>query len=266
MKQLAALDPSYTERIFLKISLHYIELKKHNLLDEFFLNIDTIRKAGISFTLLLTGSDDYVPYIDEIKDACFRNVGALPHISFARNDTAPAAPLQSKFDRVTYTTIWKQFDSPLFDFQSKIFGEKRHEFCMGGAWTFALNMVTGELRQCHISILTQNIYEDINKPIHLKPIGHFCKTSHCLCGPIWLTLGAIPSMTSPNYLQMRNRRCIDGTEWLTEVQKESMSQKLSDNNPLPNMWEMIVADAYMWKNIYIPKFQRKLRKILQVQK
>ena len=263
MNQLTLLPSDYKQRLFLKISLHYIELKKRNMLDSFFQNIDTIRKSGISFSLLLTGSDDYIPYIDEIKRVCIEHVGALPHVSFARNDDKPYAPLQSKYKQNEYHKLWSQFDSALLTFQNQIFGIKRKEFCMGGAWTYVLNMQTGELRNCHNSLVIQNIYENLTEPIKEEAIGHFCRARHCVCGPIWLTLGAIPEMETPLYSEIRNRICADGTEWLTAAQKEAMSIKLANGNNKPTMSYKLQADTHTFLKIYIPKIKRRIHKIFK---
>lgn len=262
MQQLADLPSTYKNRLFLKISFHYIELKKRNLLETFFKNIQIVRSAGISFSLLLTGSDDYMPYIDDIKKICIERVGALPHISFARSEESHSKPLLSKMDIDDYYRYWQQFDSPLFDFQHKIFGEKRKEFCMAGEWTFFLDMNTGILRQCHASVMEQNIYENINEPIKLKAIGHFCRANYCVCGPIWLTLGAIPNMIAPTYAEVRDRNVTNGQSWLTKEQEECMSRKLAENNTYPTFIKKLNVDARMFTRIYIPKFKRKLHRLL----
>ena len=261
MQQLASLKPEYRERLFFKISFHYLELKKRNLLETFFANIQTIQQAGISFTLLLTASDDYIPYAEEIKRICLDNVGALPHVSFARDDLNPSSFLLSNMSQAEYYQYWSGYDSALFEFQNRIFGVKRTEFCMAGRWSYVLNMQTGELRQCHGGAVIQNVYEHIDKPFKKFPVGNYCRTAHCICGPIWLTMGVIPDMQTPRYDTMRNRTTKSG-DWLNPQQQKCMHQSLAENNHIPNCFERMMYNARMLASIYYPKMRRKIRRYL----
>jgi pyruvate-formate lyase-activating enzyme len=66
MKKIAAFPSELLNRLFFKMSYHYVELKKRDLLSVFFENIRMLRDAGASFTLEVTPYDDLVPYIDEL--------------------------------------------------------------------------------------------------------------------------------------------------------------------------------------------------------
>ena len=82
-EKIAQFPKEYLERLFFKFSFHYLELKKRNLLDRFFENINLMRSVGCSISVELTPDDYYIPYINEIKKICMERVGALCHVTVA---------------------------------------------------------------------------------------------------------------------------------------------------------------------------------------
>lgn len=218
------------ERLFFKVSFHYLELKEKNLFDKFFANIDMIKKMGASFTLEITPCDELIPHIDEIKEMSIFRVGALPHITVARDESKPDYPLLTKYSKEEYKNIWGVFDSMMFDYKMSVFGEKRKEYCYAGNWTATLNLMTGTLKQCYSTNYFTNIYKNIDKPIKFVNMGHGCKAPHCHNAHAFLTFGSIPSLEAPFYAELRNRICVDGTEWLNEKMKSFMYTKLVDSN------------------------------------
>ena len=229
--EMAHWDKDLIERLFFKFSYHYVELNKRNLFDRFFGNIRKMRDAGASFTLELTPYDDLIPYIDDIKTRALAEIGAWPHVTVARDERVMSEkPILTSLSREDYYKTWSVFDSALFNFKFSIFGEKRKEFCYAGDWMGYLNMENGMLQQCNSCLFRQNIFEDITMPIQWIPIGNYCREPHCFNGHAWIGLGGIPSMNAPSYAEMRNRKCINGTEWLQPKMKDFLSQRLYDNN------------------------------------
>ena len=215
-----------------KFSFHYLELKRLNLIDKYFENIRKVWNAGCSFSLELTPTDELIPLIPEIKDVCMKNVGALCHISVARDDRKVTVPILTKLSRDEYLKIWGEFDSPFFDFKMSTFNVKRREFCYAGAWSGYLNLGTGDMCQCY-SGRTQNIYTDISKPIDFKHcVGTNCKEAHCFNSHAFLTVGLIPELETPVYAAMRNRITADGREWLSPEMKEFLNHQLKEENTL----------------------------------
>lgn len=230
--EIVQLPKDLLSRLFFKFSFHYLELKSRNLLDVFFNNIGKIRKAGCSFTLELTPSDELIPYIGEVKTTCLQRVGALCHVTVARDEGALKhdKPILTKYSKSDYVNIWEVFDSQLFDYKVSIFGKKRREFCYAGDWSGYLNFVTGELMQCGSSITKQNIYRDISKPIIFSAIGNQCIDPYCYNGHAWLTLGNIPTLKNPSYVEMRDRICQDGSHWIANNVRDFFSTTLSESN------------------------------------
>lgn len=219
------------ERLFFKFSYHYLELKKRNLFDKYFSNIKKVVKAGASFTLEATPSDELIPYIDEMKALAIKEVGAVCHITVARDEhDLSKIPILSKMSPDQYYETWKGFNSEFFEYKFSVFSQKRTEFCYAGDWTLFFNMETGVLSQCYCSLYDQNILDDVTKPIKFKAIGHHCLQPHCYNAHAFLTFGAIPEHMSPTYASIRNRICFDGSEWLKPRMKLFMEERLKDNN------------------------------------
>lgn len=92
-----------------------------------------------------------------------------------------------------------------------------------------VNIENGEAVQCYYSRRRQNIFKNLNRPIKFIPIGK-CKDFHCYNGHALLTLGLIPNLTNTRYGDIRNRQCLDGSEWLQPELKEFFNCQLKDNN------------------------------------
>ena len=242
LKEICQFPLEYRERIMFKFSFHYLELKRLKLLDRFFENVRMMRDAGCSFSVELTPDDYYIPYIDEIKKVCVENVGAVCHVTVARKETDSKLPILTRLSREEYEKTWEQFDSELWRIKMSTFNVKRTEFCYGGVWTAHLNLGSGILKQCYCGAVIQNIFKDVKSPIKWAAIGNNCGEPHCHNSHVWLTLGAIPEMATPTYASMRNRVCIDGSEWLTDRMKNFLSGKLADNNVLYSQEEMDTAN------------------------
>lgn len=228
--EISGWDRELLDRLLIKFSYHYTELKRLKKLDDFFDNVIRTREAGCSISVEITSGDEMIPYIDEMKQVCKDRLGALPHVTVARANTSQTLPLLTKYNKDKYAEIWGNFHSELFDLKMKLYGEKRREYCYGGEWTFYLYLSNGDLKQCYKGEIIDNIFEDVTRPIHFKPIGGGCREPYCYNGHAWMTLGCIPGMDIPTYADMRNRVTANGDEWLTKKAKEFFSHKLEENN------------------------------------
>lgn len=242
----AQFPAEYLERLFFKFSYHYLELKKRDLFDRFFSNIRKMRDAGASFTLEATPSDELIPYIEEMKELAINEVGAINHVTVARDEhNLNEIPILTKMSPKEYYDTWSVFNSSFFDYKFSVFSQKRTEFCYAGDWTLFYNMETGELFQCYASLVGQNIMDDVTKPISFKAIGHYCQQPHCYNAHAFLTFGSIPEHISPTYAEIRNRVCKDNSEWLNSKMKSFMSQKLKDSNEEYSCIKKLITDGEM---------------------
>lgn len=262
--EIAEFPAELTKRLFFKFSYHYLELKRKNLLERFFNNIKKVRDAGCSFTLEATPSDEWIPYIDEMKQAAIENVGAVCHITVARDEHDPEKlPILTSLPREEYENTWKTFESALFNYKLSIFEKKRKEFCYAGDWSFYLNLATGMMTQCYCSYTSQNIFENVNKPVRFKAIGNNCSEHHCYNGHAFLTLGDIPELKAPTYAELRNRTCADGSEWLKPEMKHFMSTKLWQSNKEYSVLKKASTNCYIKGKIVKSKLKYALRKVLK---
>lgn len=238
IEQLIAFPEDFRERLLLKCSFQYFELKRLNLLGRFFGNIRKARAANISITLELVANDEMIPDIPEIKRLSVENLGAPCHVVIPRVNNDPALPVLTTLPEDEFLKTWSVFDSPLFDFKREIWGINRRKFfCYAGAWGGLLDMGTGDFYQCYHAPCLQNLFKDTNSPLCEIPIGHECKMAHCYNGHAFLSFGCIPDMgKTPGYDEMRNRICTDGTQWLSERMKKFCATKLYDSN---KRWEKL---------------------------
>lgn len=225
--EIVSWDKSLLEKLLFKFSFHYMELLKNEKMDTYFSNINKSRKAGASITLEMVPDDSLIEKIDEIKDICMKNIGALCHLTVGREDSKPLKPLLSKYTPEEYYNIWKSFDSELFEFKMKTFSVKRTEFCNAGKLSYALNLGTGILKQCYAGNVIQNVFEDIDKPLKIDVVENNCRDPHCCNSHAFIAMGIIPEILAPNYAELRNRKCSDGTEWLAPKMKEFLNTKVT---------------------------------------
>lgn len=253
--EIASWPKEITSHLFFKFSYHYLELNKKHLLDKFYSNVRKAKNAGCSFTIEATPSDELIPYIDEMMISCREHLGAVNHLTVARDERKDGElPILTSLSMDNYIKTWSVFNSDFFKYKISIFGKKRTEFCYAGAWSLRVNLVTGEAQQCYCSYFSQNIFKDISKPIIFKPIGNNCKNLHCHNGHAFLVLGLIPELDAPTYGQIRNRVCIDGSEWLQPSMKSFMETKLFESNQEYSVVQKIFANL----EIYGLKLQQRL--------
>lgn len=212
-KRIADVIPSqYLGHIHFSFSFHIIELKKKNLVRRFFDNINFVKSLGCSFLVQVNLCDEYEPYIDEIKQLCLDNVGALPQLAATRDevDLSKEIKLYTKHTTEQYNSIGSEFDSPLFEFTMKNFMKKRKEYCYAGKWGGVLNIATGDFRPCYSSPIKLNLYHDINKPIQWSSVGHHCRSPFCMNSSHFISFGFVPAIKAPTYYDLRNRITLGG--------------------------------------------------------
>ena len=228
-KEISTFPEIIRSHLFIKFSLHYLEMKRLEWLNKFAENVQMMKKSKVSFTVEVTPSDELIPYISDLKDYCRKNFGALCHLTIARDDRTNGIDVLSDFGFSEYKMIWSQFDSDLFRFKSEIFYQKRNEFCYAGDWSIYVNLETGSIRQCYCGKEIGNLY-DFRKPIYFEAIGKKCSLPHCYNGHAFLALGDIPEINDVTYDLTRNRICEDGSEWLQPEMKEVMKTRLWESN------------------------------------
>ncbi len=245
-EELCKLPAEHLSRLSFKFSFHYAELVRRKMLDRYFSNIEMMRNAGCSFSVELVPYDELIPHIDEIKRVCMERLGALCHVTVARDEANRDISLLTKLSREEYIRTWSVFDSKMFDFKISTFGVKRREFCYAGDWSLYLNLVTGVAKPCIYTVFGQNIFSDPNKPIHFAAIGNYCPLPHCYNSHAFLTCGDIPELDCPTYADMRMRTDSSGRPWLQPNVYDFFSSKLVESNELYTDEEKRKANFKQW--------------------
>lgn len=228
--QFMELPRELLEHLEFKVSFHYYELRKKNLIDRFFANLEKVQKSGCSFTLELMPHDEIIDEIDDIINLCYEKVGAKCQLTIGRADYLSSRGILSKHGEKEYKDIWSKFESPMFDLKWKLLNVKRKEFCYAGEWTLYVNLYTGEASACYGQPYKQNIFDDPSKPISFCPVGKHCTQPYCVNGHAHISLGVIPELEAPSYAIIRNRVRVDGTEWFSADAKEFFGSKLYETN------------------------------------
>ena len=229
--ELCGLSSDIKRRLFIKVSFHFLELKKKKLFTQFWKNVNKIKEAGISFTVELTVNDASVSYINEIQRECMDHLGAYCHVIEARIQDGKDWPRLTTMDVSAHQMAWKVFKSPLFEFQQTIWGQPRKEFCYAGDWICSIDLKSGNVAPCNGGgHVLDNIYTDIGRPINFCAIGHQCPWGHCYAAYVLLTHGAIPDFVTPTYAEERDRLCKDGTTWLQPEIRKAFSERLQEQN------------------------------------
>ena len=219
------------KRIEFKCSFHYLELKRRNKLTIFAENVNKIYAAGASINIETVPSDELIPYIEELKEFSIKNFGALPHLTIARDDRTDSIDYLTNLSEEEYDKIWGEFDSSFWRFKKTIFGKKQTKFCYAGAWSYYVDLCTGDYTNCYFGSVVGNLFDkkNIDKPLPYNPVGK-CKIAHCYNGHALLTFGNIPHHNTVHYGDIRNRIRKDGTMWLQPELLEFFNSKLEESN------------------------------------
>lgn len=194
IEKLCNLPDELKDRILIQSSLHYVELKRLNLIDVYFDNLNKLKKAGISFYIIYTYDENDLPYLEEVRDICLERLQTLPSPNPAR-DAANGWGHYPFWSEELQKRVNKIFNLPEGD--SSLL-EKRNEFCYAGDWSFMLNMENGEATKCFVGKQIGNIFENPNEKIKFEAIGK-CPSEYCACGMLLLSSGVIPELDIPSF-------------------------------------------------------------------
>ncbi len=234
------------KRLHLSFSLHYLELKRLNLLNAFFSNVRKARQSGASILVQINLCDDYISRIDEIKELCLKEVGAYPQVALTRDESCVPMKIFSKLSDEEYFLKGEEFNSPLFRFTFKNFNVKRKEYCYAGDWSGVLNLATGVLQKCYAnSDGAQDIFEDVNSLIRFEAVGKNCLNNYCVNSSHFMSLGVIPSIKTPSYADLRNRA---EAEWYSDEMVTFLNRRLyADNRKYSFLKKLFLHNSFFRK-------------------
>lgn len=230
IKEITDFPKELQKRMSFKISFHYIQLMKRNMMEVFWDNVKTIKNSECSYSIEITPDDEAISHLDEIK-AIFDDKadGAMPHITFTRDSKKEGLDLFSEYDLESYKKIWGQFESKMFDLKQRWYNKKMNDtYCMAGQWSYLVDADTGNIRPCYGYGPIGNIYDQAAFPV--KPIGFECRKPYCFNNHVYVALGCQPDIRDYTYSDMRDKVDREGRHWLKETVRQAYSQKLYDNN------------------------------------
>ena len=228
-EEIMKFDQELLKRLHFSFSFHYLELKRKNMLNDFFNNVNLVKKCGCSFIIQLNLCDDYIPYLDEIKKICLEKVNALPQVAATRKEQNDNVELMTKLTKNEYEDYGNSFDSNLFKYTMENFNKKRCEFCYAGAWSGVLNLANGKLMKCYGAPFSQNIYKNLKKPIKFEAVGNNCYSDFCRNSSHFVALGILGKEHESGYTYVDLRDRPEAT-WFNNNTKEFLKGKLYNNN------------------------------------
>ena len=229
----------YRDRLFIKFSFHWTELKRLKLFDVFWGNVHLMQSSGISFSIELAAYDGLIAEENEIKKMCLDEVGAFPHVTALRDELTSGYKLMTKHSVVEYEKIWKSYQSDLFNIRFDVIKNKNKGFCYAGAWSYTINLGSGEIRQCYQENILDNIFDTNCNSIPEMPVGNSCCSEYCYACHAFLALGVMPDYKGKyTYADVRDRNF----SWLTPDMREFMSQKLYKNNKQLDVFQRLLSN------------------------
>ncbi len=227
LKQILELQDEQLARIFFKISFHYEELLKMNMLDKFFENVNMLAGSPCSITVEYITVDETLQHIEGFKKTCMEGMGALPQINMPRDERKQNLGLFSKYSWEKYLKKIESLNIPskFFDFRVQYFGRRYKQFCFLGGRYIWVNMKTGYAQQCYRLPPIQNFMKDLNSPVRWIPVGNHCPEAHCYVCYTFFPLGCVDTPEygkyRPTYYEIRNRKDNKGREWIKPTYKEA---------------------------------------------
>lgn len=220
IEKLIALPDEIASNILFSFSLHYLELKKRNMLKVFADNVNRVKNSKASFFVQMNLCDGYIECLDEIKEYCMKNFGALPQVTLTRKEF-PEMDIYTQKSKEKYKSYADQFESPMFDLMYKNFKVKRTEYCYAGKKSYTLNLATGDLKRCYFEKSFMNIY-DSDEKIPERSVGNNCGDKFCVNIIHFISLGVVPDIDCLTYAKLRDR---EGAGWLKKNMLDELNSK-----------------------------------------
>lgn len=217
----------YLERLHIAFSFHFLELKRIQKMNDFFKNIEKVKKHNVSITVQLNLCDEYIEHLEEIKEISLEKLGVYPQIALTRNQRSKKMTIESSRTMEEYIKIGETLDSPLFRYTVKNFNKEEKHFCYAGDWGGVLDLSSGELKKCYSYPYSQNIFKNLEKGIKFEAIGKIVCKPYCINSSHFLSLGIVPEVKTETYADLRNRK---EKNWYSEKMMQFLNTKLYENN------------------------------------
>lgn len=217
----------YAAHIIFKISFHYLELKKKGLLNHFVKNVNMINESKASFTLELMPHDDLIEFIPELLSFSLKNFGAYPQLTVGR-DEDNNKELLTKLSKEEYIQTWNIFQSEMFDLKIRFY--MMHGMnCNAGKESFFVDLNSGKMTRCLFPENVGNFYDE-NTSLEFDRVGDSCPLNYCYNCHAYVTIGIMPDIVAPTYMEIRDRVRVDGSHWIKEEMRCFLNNKFYISN------------------------------------
>lgn len=212
----------YASHIIFKVSFHYLELKRKDLLKHFSENIKMINESNASYTLELMPHDELIEFIPEILSFSKEKFGAYPQLTVGRNEQNNRE-LLTKLSKEEYIWTWSVFRSEMFDLKMKFY-MMHGTNCNAGKQSFFVDLNSGGMNRCLFAEYMGDFYDE-NVSLEFERVGDSCPLDYCYNCHAYVTIGVMPDIIAPTYLEIRDRVRDDGSHWIKEEMREFLNGK-----------------------------------------
>lgn len=217
----------YAGHLIFKVSFHYLELKKRGLLRHFIDNLNMINESKASYTLELMPHDELIEFIPEVLSFSLKHFGAYPQLTVGR-DEQNHRELLTKINKEEYIRTWSVFQSEMFELKMKFY--MMHGMnCSAGKESFFIDLNSGRMNRCLFPEDMGDFY-DKNSSLEFDRVGDSCPLDYCYNCHAYVTIGVMPDIEAPTYLEIRDRVREDGTHWIKEEMRRFLNDKFYIQN------------------------------------
>ncbi|WP_207638113.1 radical SAM protein [Butyrivibrio sp. FCS006] len=216
----------YSRHLIFKMSFHYLELKKRNLLKIYRDNIRLIDNSDASYTIELMPHDELMEFIPEIMDYSYKSFGALPQLTVGR-DEADSRKLLTALSIDEYIDVWSVFKSEMFDLKMKYY-MMHGTNCNAGRDSFFIDLDSGAMRRCLFPDKQGNFYDE-NADLNFDRVGDSCPLEYCFNCHAYVTIGILPDFEAPTLTEIRDRTTTDNKHWLKSDVRRFLGVKIYEH-------------------------------------
>ena len=157
--------------------------------------------------------DELIEFIPEVLSFSLKNFGAYPQLTVGR-DERNNRELLTKLSKEEYIRTWKVFQSEMFDLKMKFY-MLHGTNCNAGRDSFFIDLYSGVMKRCLFPENMGDFYDD-SISLDFERVGDSCPLNYCFNCHAYLTMGVMPDILAPTYLNIRDRVREDGTHWIKE--------------------------------------------------
>lgn len=215
------------ERTMLTFSFHYTEMKRKNILEEYLNNVKTMKENGFTVYIHLTLADEYIPYLNEIKELCIEKTGIVPQLGIVRDESdRTKEEVLTKESMERYFKLAEPFHSPYFELSRRLYEDQCvTKYCYAGELGVLLDFSTGYMKQCLCNNVGYNVFEHIDRPVSFSRVGLGCEAPWCY-NPALQIFGLIPGQDYPYFSDIFAGERKDCT---SEIMIDALDTKLADD-------------------------------------